>query len=88
MNDAALVGVHRLEHNASLVLENLVCLLACKSAEGLLSLCAVALDIKGDLEVIALLALVAAVSRKVEKILQSVKGIAVVTDKNAGSLAR
>mgnify|MGYP006999058436 CR=1 FL=1 len=90
MDDTALVGIHRLKHNASLVFEHTCGALARQLAESLLSLFAISRNVKRDLDVFALLgalavlADLAAVGSKSRKILERVQRLAVVSDKNSG----
>ena len=85
MNDAALIRVHRLEHDASAVLLHLLRLSAGKLAELFLAAGAITRDIHRDALVIVLA--LGAVCREVGKILQRVQRFAVVTDQHGRILA-
>ena len=93
MDNAALVGVHRLKHDASLVFENALCLTARKTAQSFFSLFAVARNVKSDLDVLtlfgffAVLADLAAVRGKTRKVLERVKRLAVVPDEHTGVIS-
>ena len=75
MNYSALIGVHRLEHNALLVLNYLVSHTSCQSTKSLFALSAVALGVESDLNVLSLLTVNLLVSGEICKVLKGIEGV-------------
>ena len=88
MNNSSFVSAHRLEHNASLVLESLRCHTACKRSERFFSLCSVSLDINGNSALIALSVDILSCASKVSKILEGIKSISVMSYKGRSIISR
>ena len=87
MDDPSLIGAHGLESDLAVIAENLRSHAACKTAQGLLTSGAVALDIKSHLDMLVAVLVGLAVSGEIDEVLKRLKGIAVMADKDSRILA-
>ena len=83
MDDAALIGIHRLERLISLLGDDLVGDLPCKLGQRGLALCAVVVGIKHNADEAALVIVV----EQADEVLQRVKSLAAAADDDAEAVA-